>query len=67
MGDKYLPDSLIGPKTDLRLLSINFNNARYEGFKSSGKIGTIENNKLKNSILSYYQQTIPYIISQANF
>ena len=37
------------------------NNGRYEGFKSSGKINTIENLKLRNKILSYYQQTIPQI------
>jgi hypothetical protein len=28
----------------------------YEGFKSSGKIGYIENKKLKSSILQYYQE-----------
>ena len=37
------------------------NSGRYEGFKSSGKINTIENEKLRNNILSYYQQTIPQI------
>lgn len=37
------------------------NNGRYEGFKSSGKINTIENENLRNKILSYYQQTIPEI------
>ncbi len=37
------------------------NNGRYEGFKSSGKINTIENLKLRNKILSYYQQAIPQI------
>lgn len=37
------------------------NNGRYEGFKSSGKINTIENQNLRNKILSYYQQTIPQI------
>jgi Tfp pilus assembly protein PilO len=36
-------------------------NGRYEGFKSSGKINTIENQNLRNKILSYYQQTIPQI------
>lgn len=30
----------------------------YEGFKSSGKIGYIENKKLKTSILKYYQQNM---------
>jgi hypothetical protein len=37
------------------------NNGRYEGFKSSGKINTIENQSIRNKILSYYQQTIPQI------
>ncbi|MDM1550465.1 hypothetical protein HX095_04490 [Empedobacter falsenii] len=30
--------------------------ANYEGFKSSGKIGNIEDSKLKTNILSYYQE-----------
>jgi hypothetical protein len=30
----------------------------YEGFKSSGKIGFIENKKLKKSILEYYEQEV---------
>ena len=37
------------------------NNGRYEGFKSSGKINTIEDQKIRNMILVYYQQTIPEI------
>lgn len=37
------------------------NNGRYEGFKSSGKINTIENQDIRNKILTYYQQTIPGI------
>jgi hypothetical protein len=37
------------------------NVGRYEGFKSSGKIGTIESDSLKQSILVYYQQTIPNV------
>ena len=38
------------------------NNGRYEGFKSSGKINTIENLNVRNKILSYYQQTIPQVM-----
>ncbi|MEP6713515.1 MAG: DUF6090 family protein [Ferruginibacter sp.] len=60
-------DSVLGPYTDIISFSINFNNGRYEGFKSSGKIGTIENAELKNNILTYYQQTIPNLISEAGF
>ncbi|SNR73701.1 DUF6090 family protein [Flavobacterium sp. ov086] len=37
------------------------NNGRYEGFKSSGKINTIENENIRNKILTYYQQTVPQI------
>jgi hypothetical protein len=38
---------------------INIGN--YEGFKSSGKIGYIENEKLKQKILNYYQIFVPSI------
>jgi hypothetical protein len=62
-----LSDNVIGPHTDVDFLGINFNVGRYEGFKSSGKIGTIENDALKNKILAYYQQTIPNLILKANF
>ncbi|HEV8084069.1 MAG TPA: hypothetical protein VGP55_12755 [Chitinophagaceae bacterium] len=60
-------DTILGPYTDIISFTTNFNSGRYEGFKSSGKIGTIENDKLKNSILTYYQQTIPNLITEANF
>lgn len=60
-------DSILGAYTDIISFTINFNTGRYEGFKSSGKIGTIENDKLKNSVLAYYQQTIPNLITYANF
>jgi hypothetical protein len=36
-------------------------NGRYEGFKSSGKIQTIENNSLRNDILEFYQSNIPFL------
>lgn len=41
--------------------SPNFHNnaSRYEGFKSSGKIGLIENDELQQGILNFYQQDIP--------
>lgn len=56
--------------TSKNKLSINFStgivttkigNGDYEGFKSSGKIGYIENKKLKKAILKYYQETTPSI------
>lgn len=48
----YFPIYSHGPK-------INIGN--YEGFKSSGKIGYIENEKLKQQILNYYQRFVPAI------
>lgn len=40
--------------------SVDMNNVGvYESFKSSGKIGLIENNELKKSILHYYQKIVP--------
>ncbi len=35
------------------------NTGNYEGFRSSGNIGLIENRKLKSEILKYYQKTVP--------
>jgi len=43
----------------INLITSHPNFGRYEGFKSSGKMGTIENDSLKQSILRYYQQTLP--------
>lgn len=50
---------------DLRLTRPNI--GRYEGFKSSGKIGTIQNDSLKESILKYYEQTIPDLVYAENY
>jgi len=43
------------------------NIGRYEGFKSSGKIGTIENDSLKQLILIYYQQTMTGVQDDESF
>ncbi|MEJ7560751.1 MAG: hypothetical protein WKF66_20740 [Pedobacter sp.] len=64
---RTLSDSIIGPKTTFSLIGNTFNNARYEGFKSSGKIETIENDSVKNAILQYYQQTVPNLITSISF
>jgi hypothetical protein len=40
----------------LELFTVKINNGNYEGFKSSGRIGYIENEDLKKTILLYYQQ-----------
>jgi hypothetical protein len=39
------------------------NNGRFEGFKSSGKIGTIENTVLQNDIMDLYQENIPTLLN----
>jgi hypothetical protein len=43
------------------------NIGRYEGFKSSGKMGLIENDSLKQRILTFYQQTIPNLVYGEEF
>jgi len=43
------------------------NSGRFEGFKSAGKIGTIENKELQNNILDLYQENIPNLINSTNF
>ena len=40
----------------VHILLNKINNANYEGFKSNGKIGNIENDELRMAILGYYQQ-----------
>jgi len=43
----------------VHVLLHKINNANYEGFKSNGKIGNIENDELRMAILGYYQQDAP--------
>ena len=42
------------------------NSGRFEGFKSAGKIGTIENKDLQNNIMDLYQENIPMLILSTN-
>ena|SRR5579862_1902662 len=42
------------------------NNGRYEGFKSSGKLGNIEDDSLQNNITVLYQFMIPSILASTN-
>jgi hypothetical protein len=42
------------------------NSGRFEGFKSSGKMGTIENKELQNYIMDLYQENIPSLIVSTN-
>jgi hypothetical protein len=43
------------------------NNGRFEGFKSSGKIGAIENLKIQNDIMDLYQENIPTLVLYTNY
>ena len=42
------------------------NNGRFEGFKSSGKIGFIENDSLQNDIMDLYQENIPSLLASTS-
>lgn len=41
------------------------NNGRFEGFKSSGKVGMIENIHLQNDIMDLYQEDIPVLAASS--
>ena len=43
------------------------NSGRFEGFKSSGKIGTIGNKELQNDIMDLYQEDIPVLLASTNY
>jgi hypothetical protein len=43
------------------------NNGRFEGFKSSGKIGTIENQELQNTITDLYQEDVPFLVLNTGY
>ena len=60
-------DSAISRSFKFEIPVTHSNVGRYEGFKSSGKIGTIENDSLKQDILAYYQQTIPDLQAGENY
>lgn len=45
----------------------NGNQGRYQGFKSSGKIGFIENESLQNDILDFYEEDVPLLITSTDF
>ena len=42
------------------------NAGRFEGFKSSGKIGNIGNRQLQNDILDLYEEDIPHLIGNTD-
>jgi hypothetical protein len=69
---KDTANNKINDTTIYKSLSFDFritrpNIGRYEGFKSSGKIGTIENNTLKENILVFYEQSIPDLVYGEHF
>jgi Family of unknown function (DUF6090) len=43
--------------------ALNPNDGRFQGFKSSGKIGTIENDSLQNDIMDLYEENIPALLN----
>lgn len=53
--------TLVQNKMTISGLSRSNISGNYEGFKSSGKIGFVENKKIKILMLKYYQQLIPTI------
>jgi hypothetical protein len=42
------------------------NNGRFEGFKSSGRIGNIEDEQLQTNIMDLYQENIPSLLSSTD-
>jgi len=48
-------------KFNIAAFNTHIINGRYDGFKSSGKIQTIENDSLRNDILKFYQEDVPYV------
>jgi hypothetical protein len=45
--------------------TLNPNDGRFVGFKSAGKIGTIENKELQNDIMDLYQENIPALLASS--
>lgn len=43
------------------------NNGRFEGFKSSGRIGDIEDTQLQNDIMDLYQEDVTALLSSTEF
>ena len=54
-------EQVIANHLDFENRTTHANVARYEGFKSNGKIGSIDDDSLRQAILLYYQQTVPAV------
>jgi hypothetical protein len=64
LGEKLNSDSVAYYSTWIyNSTALNPNNGRFEGFKSSGKLGFIENDSLQNDILDLYQENIPALLA----
>jgi Family of unknown function (DUF6090) len=51
----------VSVKVNFDIIPFQFNQGNYQGFKSSGKIGFIDNKNLKKEILAYHEETIPSV------
>jgi len=67
MNQELSMDSLLKYHTWLfNTTALHPNNGRFEGFKSSGKIGAIENEELQNDIMDLYQEDIVSLLGSTN-
>jgi len=60
-NDATIADTTISHHLYFYLRITQPNIGRYDGFKSSGKIGNIENDSLKENILVFYQQIVAHL------
>jgi hypothetical protein len=56
---RRLKEADLAPPGGIYLITERLNDGNYEGFKSSGRLGLIENEPLKQAILDYYQHGVP--------
>ncbi|HYK46932.1 MAG TPA: hypothetical protein VEV83_17265 [Parafilimonas sp.] len=67
LGETLSPDSLRFYSTWIyNSTALTPNSGRFEGFKSSGKIGFIENDSLQNDIMDLYQENIPSLLASTS-
>lgn len=67
-GQKANADSIKAYRDFLfNFTAFSRNSGRYEGFKSSGKFGYIENDNLQNDILDLYEENIPTLTISTDF
>jgi hypothetical protein len=66
LKQNQVPDSILHRYFIYDAVTTHLNSARYEGFKSSGKMENIEDDSLKQNILIYYQQTMSNLTDDEN-